>query len=152
MFSLTVVVLELYYLGLVFVLCVLLPLSCIILCCCLRVVLYRGGPLFPLIFVVFELYYIWVWFFFVQLPLSCIILRCDFCFCLLYWLSFVSIYIKLSWHCIISDTSLYFASFSFVVFIICHMFDFSFVLLFCILYIIVFVFILRGPQGRSALC
>ena len=152
MFPLTVVVLELYYLGLVFVLCVLLPLSCIILCCCLRVVLYRGGPLFPLIFVVFELYYIWVCFFFVQLPLSCIILRCDFCFCLLYWLSFVSIYIKLSWHCIISDTSLYFASFSFVVFIICYMFDFSFVLLFCILYIIVFVFILRGPQGRSALC
>ena len=76
MFPLTVVVLELYYLGLVFVLCVLLPLSCIILCCCLRVVLYRGGPLFPLIFVVFELYYIWVCFLFVRLPLSCIILCC----------------------------------------------------------------------------
>ena len=104
MFPLTVVVLGLYYLGLVFVLCVLLPLSCIILCCCLRVVLYRGGPLFPLIFVVFELYYIWVCLLFVRLPLSCIILRC---LCLLYWLSFVSIYIKLSWHCIISGTSLF---------------------------------------------
>ena len=104
MFPLTVVVSELYYLGLVFVLCVLLPLSCIILCCCLRVVLYRGGPLFPLIFVVFELYYIWVCLLFVRLPLSCIILRC---LCLLYWLSFVSSYIKLSWHCIISGTSLF---------------------------------------------
>ena len=109
MFPLTVVVLGLYYLGLVFVLCVLLPLSCIILCCCLRVVLYRGGPLFPLIFVVFELYYIWVCLLFVRLPLSCIILRC---LCLLYWLSFVSSYIKLSWHCIISG-SLYFCSIQF---------------------------------------
>jgi hypothetical protein len=98
-----VVVLELYYIEVV--LCFrlfLLSSNCIIS----GFVFCSSGCLCHVLFyvVVLELYYIWVCLLFVLLPLSCIILRC---LCLLYWLSFVSSYIKLSWHCIISGTSLF---------------------------------------------